>query len=281
MVVIAGNMVGKVSLEVDIIDIKEFEREIKRIDNLLDLAKKDVCNAPKGRLRIAHNHGTEQYYHVSVDSDMSGKYISKKNSDFVHLLAQKDYASRFIKYLEQKKKYLENIRDRIKSYDDNKIYEDLNDSRKRLISPYYITDMEYIANWIAEPYEAKKVQEEQPEIITERGERVRSKSEKMIADKLLMLGIPYKYEHPIYLADVGVVYPDFTLLDIKNREDVLLEHFGMMDNSTYCENVIKKINAYQNNGYFMGKNILYTFETYKNPSNMKNIEIMIRRKFGV
>ena len=45
--------------------------------------------------------------------------------------------------------------------------------------------------------------------------------------------------------------------------------------------VIKKINAYQNNGYFMGKNILYTFETYKNPINMKNIEIMIRRKFGV
>ena len=49
------------------------------VNKLLDIAKRDVSRAPKGRLRIAHNHGTEQYYHVSEESNMLGRYISKKN----------------------------------------------------------------------------------------------------------------------------------------------------------------------------------------------------------
>lgn len=263
----------------DFIDIKILEKELKRIEALLELARKDISNAPKGRLRIAHSHGTEQYYHVTEDSDINGKYIRKKNSDVAHLLAQKDYACRMIACLEEKKKCFENLLCDINQYDDEKIYEEFSENRKKLIYPYYISDMEYVVNWLAEPYEAKEIQEELPEILTERGERVRSKSEKMIADKLLMLGVPYKYECPVYLSGIGVIYPDFTLLDIDRRENVILEHFGMMDNSTYCENAIRKMNTYQNNGYQLGDNILYTFETYRNPINMKSFENMIRNKF--
>ncbi|MBO5237338.1 MAG: hypothetical protein J6B50_00985 [Lachnospiraceae bacterium] len=230
------------------------------VNKLLDIAKRDVSRAPKGRLRIAHNHGTEQYYHVSEESNMLGRYISKKNYDFIHSLAQKDYARQMIEYLEKKKKELERMREIIRGFDDNMVYLKLNDNRKNLISPYYISDREYIEDWSAELFETKPFQEEQPEIFTERGERVRSKSEKMIADKLLMLGVPYKYEHPLYLSEVGIVYPDFTLLNIKKREEVLLEHFGMMDNTNYCENAIRKINIYQKNGFIPGSNIIFTFE---------------------
>ncbi len=246
---------------------------------MINIAERDVQNAPKGRLRIAHNHGNAQYYYVSENTDYLGKYIRKKNCDFIHLLAQKDYARKTIETLEQKKKILCSIKDTILDFDENKVYRELNEDRKKLVSPYYISDKEYIEKWNAEVYETKPFQEEQQYMITERGERVRSKSEKMIADKLLMLGVPYKYERPLYLSRIGVVYPDFTLLDITNREDVVLEHFGMMDNNSYCENAIRKINGYQRNGYYPGKNFLYTFETYKNPVDIKNFEIMIRNRF--
>lgn len=265
----------------DTIDIIEIEKEIMHVNKLLDIAKRDVSQAPKGRLRIAHNHGTEQYYHVSEESNMLGRYISKKNYDFIHSLAQKDYARQMIEYLEKKKKELERMREIIRGFDDNMVYLKLNDSRKKLISSYYISDREYIEDWSTELFETKPFQEEQPEIFTERGERVRSKSEKMIADKLLMLGVPYKYEHPLYLSEVGIVYPDFTLLDIKKREEVLLEHFGMMDNTNYCENAIRKINIYQKNGFIPGSNIIFTFETYRIPLDMKCFEDMIRVKFGI
>ena len=77
-----------------------------RIDTLLNVAERDVKSAPKGRLRIAHNHGTVQYYYVSEDTDFLGKYIRKKDYDFIRLLAQKDYARKTIETLEQKKKIL-------------------------------------------------------------------------------------------------------------------------------------------------------------------------------
>lgn len=92
---------------------------------------------------------------------MLGRYISKKNYDFIHSLAQKDYARQMIEYLEKKKKELEHMREIIRSFDDNMVYLKLNDSRKKLISSYYISDREYIEDWSTESFEPKPFQEEQ------------------------------------------------------------------------------------------------------------------------
>ena len=51
------------------------------------------------------------------------------------------------------------------------------------------------------------------EYYTIKGERVRSKSEKIIADELYRYQIPYKYEFPLTLATHNrniQLYPDFT-----------------------------------------------------------------------
>ena len=55
------------------------------------------------------------------------------------------------------------------------------------------------------------------ELVTNNGEIVRSKSEKIIADLLFMLGIPYVYECPLDTPG-GTIYPDFTILDISTRD---------------------------------------------------------------
>ena len=57
--------------------------------------------------------------------------------------------------------------------------------------------------WLSEKYEGKQFREGEPVILTDRGERVRSKSEKIIADYLFRKGIPYKYEKPLYLKGLG------------------------------------------------------------------------------
>ena len=46
-------------------------------------------------------------------------------------------------------------------------------------------------------------EDDQTEFITNRGERVMSKSEKIIADELDRWGIPYKYEKPLPLNVAG------------------------------------------------------------------------------
>ena len=103
-------------------------------------------------------------------------------------------------------------------------------------------DEEYAKRWQELEYTGKAFADDAPEIITERGERVRSKSEKIIADKLYMLGIPYRYEYPLVLEGNITIYPDFAILRMPQREEVYLEHFGMMDDEDYVENVLMKLN---------------------------------------
>lgn len=125
--------------------------------------------------------------------------------------------------------------------------------------------------YIPNPYPA-----EFPLQLTDRGEHVRSKSEKMLADKLYAMGIPYRYEAPLYLESNRTIYPDFTLLKIDTREEFYLEHFGMMNNSDYCEKAILKLNKYAQNGIYPGKNLLLTFETENISLDMKLVEQMLK-----
>lgn len=55
--------------------------------------------------------------------------------------------------------------------------------------------------------------------IRETDERVRSKSEVIIADILNQEGIPYRYECPLQLKGWGKVYPDFTVLSERERPE--------------------------------------------------------------
>lgn len=61
------------------------------------------------------------------------------------------------------------------------------------------------------------------------------------------------------------VYPDFTILKMKERREIIWEHFGMMDKPDYQEAAIKKLSRYYENGYFDGKRIWYD-------AKMKKIE---------
>ena len=105
---------------------------------------------------------------------------------------------------------------------------------------------------------------------------MRSKSEKMLADKLFAMGIPYRYEYPVQLKGYGTVYPDFTLLNVRKRKEFYLEHFGIMDDPEYSEKAIKKLEDYAKNKIYIGKNLLVTFETRHKPLEMKVVEQMIK-----
>lgn len=48
-------------------------------------------------------------------------------------------------------------------------------------------------------------------------------------DESISQGIPYRYEYPLVLEGNVKVYLDFTILKMPEREEVYLEHFGMMD----------------------------------------------------
>ena len=113
------------------------------------------------------------------------------------------------------------------------IYENLDPRRKPFITPHFLTDEQYVERWLSFKYESKPGYDEGLTHTTDRGEKVRSKSEKIIADKLYALGIPYRYEYPVHIKGYGTVYIDFVILDVKTRKEIYYEHFGKMDDPDY------------------------------------------------
>ena len=104
--------------------------------------------------------------------------------------------------------------------------------------------------------------------------------EKIIADKLYSMGIPYRYECPILMKNGIKVHPDFTVLKMPEREEVYLEHLGMMDDMEYVESVIRKLNTYEKNGIYLGIHLFITYETAKYPLSLRQLEELIKGVFS-
>lgn len=114
-------------------------------------------------------------------------------------------------------------------------------------------------------------------ILNERGERVRSKSEKILADFFYRNRIPYKYECPLHLKNFGMVYPDFTFLSAKTGQEIYWEHDGRMDDPVYAQSAVKKIYAYEENDIYPGERLILTYETEKTVLNMQIVERLVHK----
>ena len=209
--------------------------EEARLKEILKSTEKRLENAPEGSLRLSSNKSGRMYYHHTDKKE----YISKKNTDLIRKLAQKDY--------------------------DEKVYEQ---ARKELGQ---------LEEWKAKEYKGLGFREDMPLILTEKGERVRSKSEKIIADYFYHNGIEYKYECPVYLKGKGFAYPDFTLLSEIIREEIYYEHFGMMDDPAYARKAVKKILDYEESGIYLGERLIATFETNQTVLGTKQLEQLVKK----
>lgn len=259
---------------------KEIDRLRERREYLLGVVRKIEKNekiAPKGSLRIQTNGKHVVYYHREQAKDRNGKYLSKKEERLVKRLAQKEYEHDYKKAAQKEIKVIEYF---LKNYTPNSTvdcYSKRNDNRRRLIEPFEIPFEEFAKEWVSQPYSGKDFEENaETQYYTAKGDRVRSKTEVLIANLLSEYGISYKYEHPLKMKGF-TIYPDFTILRNADRHIIYWEHFGMMDNPAYCDKVLMKMNQYIFNDIFPGDNLLMTFETMHVPVNTKILERMIQQ----
>lgn len=233
--------------------------------------KKALQRAPSEKLRICSSHGRVQYYLRTDSKDLNGTYLSKTNISFIKKLAQKDYNTQVLHAAEQEllaiQKYLSACPD--KTAED--VYESLHPERQKLVTPIYLSDEAYLQAWESITYEGKGFYDNQAEYLTLKGERVRSKSEIIIANALERKHVPYRYEYPLHLKGGITVHPDFTVLNIAQRKELYWEHLGMMDTPQYAENAITKISTYAQNAIYPGDQLILTFETNQSPLNQKLI----------
>ena len=252
--------------------IRKVTNELEALTNKL---KEEIETLPDGKLQITHIRNYTQYYYCNGENKK--KYISKKEKDFIRKLAQRDYAIKIKVKIDKISKELQKLYER-NFYDEiYNVYDNMSDARKELITPYFISDDEYARIWIESnnTNTFENTYENKTEIWTERGEHVRSKTEKIIADKLFYLNIPYKYEPKLTLCNERNVYPDFIVLNKRSRKEYYWEHFGLMTDAQYCRKAIEKIALYERNGMYIGEDIIVTFESENNNFNIKDLNNII------
>lgn len=250
-------------------------QEQSKLESIIKKAEQDLKAAPEGYLRISRDKSKTRYYYCTEDN--KGIYISRANKELPKQLAQKAYNMSVVRKAEVR---LRQITKLLSDYTDDEIeqlYMSLNTERQSLVNPVEPVWEEMLNKWIEEKYIGKEFQEGTTVIITDKGERVRSKSEKIIADYLYRRNIPYKYEKPVYLKGFGTVYPDFTFLSKKTRQEIYWEHDGKMDKQEYARNAVRKIELYQKNGIYPGERLILTFETEISVLNSNTIEDIVEK----
>ncbi|WP_026497207.1 hypothetical protein [Butyrivibrio sp. WCD3002] len=254
--------------------IKE-ELRLQSIKRTVDDRLRDV---PEGNLRITSTRNRVQFMHcMDKEKKMKeqGIYIKQDDRSLANALAQKTYDQRVQKLVDRRIKQIEKL---TKEYTDNEIdelFDNLHPIRKTLIKAVEMPWEQRLQEWKNTPYVGKEFAENIPEIYTKKGERVRSKSEKIIADTFFELGIEYKYECPLKLKGYGIVYPDFTILRKRDGKEIYWEHDGRMDEPDYANKAVRKINSYIANGIFPGDKLVISYETSKIVLNDRVIKMLI------
>ena len=251
---------------------KKIDEELQHLNEIENQIINIKKKAPDEHLRCVNSKGYYQYY-------AGGKYLGKDKIDYAKQLAQKEYCVKLEKEVKEYQKVLQKANALYQKRDLENIYRDLYPGRKQLVEPLVKPIEDIIDKFEKTEYEGKAFDKENTtEFYTIKGERVRSKSEKIIADEFYRYGIPYKYEMPVELESWNkkvMIYPDFTALNCRTGKRWIIEHFGMMDKPSYYESAIYKLDIYEKNGFLLGDSLILFHETSTNP-----LSINVVRKYS-
>lgn len=237
----------------------------------------DKIAAPANQVSAPAN----QPAHINeISSAATLTYIPKVQTNLLHQYCQKEYDEKLIPVLEKQIAKIEKLLTAAKENPSIMILENFPTAKRVYITPVTLPPSEYLATWQSVYYRKKGFYPNAPQFITANGDRVRSKSETILADTLARLNIPYRYEFPVKMNAHGKIitfHPDFYCLNLRTRQEFIWEHFGLLDETDYAENVAHKIEIFHENGYFEGVNLLYTIETENTPLTTKHIEQIVRK----
>lgn len=230
---------------------------------------------PKGSLIIKDNKNRFSFYQ-KIDNQLHG--ITREKT-LIKALARKCHVNNCIVECEDNcdalKKALQ-IMDNRKHARSKALHKITYRRIKTLLDAEVYELSEKEKAWAAADYDKNTYKPEYLKYQCMDGTKVRSKSERIIADMLSRHRILYRYEAGIEV-DGTVYYPDFTILR-RDGTQVLLEHFGLMEKQEYSYKTYLKLEQYRKLGYKQHSNLICTYE--EDLISVKNLEDIMAR-YGI
>lgn len=253
---------------------KDLETRYELLSRSINDIEKKIRLFPEGWVSIRSRNDRYYYYLSGYNSD--DKYL--KDKEQIDTLLQKDYLK---KVLRQAKRELSAIEKMSKLYPSTlaeDVFDQLSEGRKSHIKPINVYDDAYAQKWMEAPYKRKPFKKDMPEFYTTKGERVRSKSEIIIADRLRANGISYRYECPLKVGK-KIIHPDFTILRMSDRKILYHEHCGKMDDPKYIEDMLTRGKDYSLEDILLGDRLFYTFESDTTPLDVAMLDMLIKKHY--
>ncbi len=257
--------------------IEWLSEESKRIEKVQHAVEKDLRHLPKGGIEVNKvRNKYYQYYLVVKESEKTKRiYLSKKKHTVIADLIQRAYEERLLRVLNRRNEAMVKLKKELIDTDPYSVFQNETEGRKAYIRPMFVPESQYIENWYKEMSGNQNTFPMEYTYATLKGEKVRSKSEKMIADNYYLKGIPYVYEPSLKLKDGRNLYPDFAVLNVSDRKTYYHEHFGMMDDPAYRAAAVEKMRDYNKSGFWLGEVMLYTFEGRDIPFEQEEMDRII------
>lgn len=258
-------------------ELSNLRDELERIQSYIK--SKDELKV-SGSLRCSKRDGKYEYLCLSEEGKV--QYLGKDDMKIREQLAKKKQYQKMFDAAEREKVQIEKCIKTLQSgkciSDIDDVYPSLHKGIRKLVGPFTITDDGYASKWLKEWRRARSQRRQLTGTLeTQQGDKVKSKSEVIIADRLDSAGVPYVYEVTMGLDDGDSIrYPDFLVLNKRTRKQYIWEHLGMMDNGSYCVESQIKLEEYARNGYFPGKNLLITYESQNRPLSTRYVDQLIK-----
>lgn len=247
-------------------------------ENLLIIQKRvdeRLKQSMDGYLSVYKKNNTHVYIHVQGKHK---KYLNRLQSETIKQLEEKYYLTKLSDVVQKEKIKLEKALEILKKTEDiDSVFLRIPEEKRHLIEPYaFVKNPQIIKRF---NYTRNEGRVENSTYVSLNGEKVRSKSELIIADRLKSAGVMYVYEPPTALDEDGleIWHPDFLCLNSRTGRTMYWEHFGMLDNSDYRKSFSYKIERYAKAGILIGVNLIMTTECSEHQLNTEHIDILIKK----
>jgi hypothetical protein len=242
--------------------------------------QKELQKLPIGRL-VCRKSG--KYRKLFCVSDGQYRYLKKSDLQLSADLALRKYYELRLSSLESEKKLFEELMS-------------LQEMNQKTISAVFSPDSKFhnllkqrlevqlssssdiMQQWVCAEYQKSASHPEHLIYKTASGDRVRSKSEVIIANTLFANGIPFRYEAALMMEDT-TYYPDFTIMHPVTLEIYYLEHFGLIDNPEYMMRSFRKVESFISAGIIPTHNLICTYETSAHPLDSDYIQRLVHLYF--
>ena len=250
----------------------------------MEQLEQQLKSLPNGNLICARNGTDGRYIKWYVDTGNGYRYLPKSEKALARKLALRKLFSLQHNKLTQEYELLSRYDSfhKVNSYS-NEMNHLLSEESPyfELISDYFHepkNNFDSSEAWANEPYSKNQSHPEHLLHKSLSGEKLRSKSEVIIANALYMNRIPYHYECELTLGDISL-HPDFTILHPATSELFYWEHFGMMHNSVYRENTFQKLKLYSEHQIYPTDRLIATYESETLPLDSEKIQKIIEQYF--